>query len=325
MCLELMLHAEADPSVTIDLTRSWSVFAAELICATYVSKSCIVYIIDEAKTQEDAVQSLLYLGQPFTCVNLELDRVDGSITLLLLLANLYRLFYLENLHLHEKIFLFLQHGAEVHARSPDGLNCLHWVLTFTSDLTKEKFRVYQEQELKDVLMCMVTSGVNVFASDNNGMTVSQVACGSGHEELWREVLSECGYDPDEVFCLEDDFNWWFEGNEKFPGMSVFPAISPNVRPTKLSFKEYSQQRKSLECVQKVYNPEFIDIGEVYRESDEFWESINESSDSEGYEWVSDDGDEEEDEDEGDEESEDEKYGIEYGGYSNEEDHSSEDE
>jgi hypothetical protein len=158
-------------------------------------------------------------------------------------------------------------------------------------MTRHKFRVYQEQEFKDILMCMVTAGADVFTSNWERRTVSQFACIHGHEEIWREVLSECGYDPDTVFRLENDF-WsrlplfWPGTRSKIAAENVFSTTAPVVRPTKLSFKEYSRQRRSLECVQKVYSSEEIDIQDLWRERDEFWGSILEGSDSEDYESVS---------------------------------------
>jgi hypothetical protein len=97
---------------------------------------------------------------------------------------------------------------------------------------------YYEEEFKDILMCMVTAGADVFASNDKGQTVSQVACENGKVDLWREVLGECGYDPDEVFCPED----CFDGKWEFPGMGVFSAMATNVRSTKLPFAKYGQQR-----------------------------------------------------------------------------------
>jgi hypothetical protein len=68
--------------------------------------------------------------------------------------------------------------------------------------TKDAFSACQENELKDILMFIVTAGGDVYAADEQGTTVSRAACQHGHEELWREVLGECDYNPDEVFSLQ---------------------------------------------------------------------------------------------------------------------------
>lgn len=41
-------------------------------------------------------------------------------------------------------------------------------------------------------MCIVIAGGNVYAANEKGTTVSRAVCQHGHEELWREVLAECG-------------------------------------------------------------------------------------------------------------------------------------
>jgi hypothetical protein len=139
----------------------------------------------------------------------------------------------------EKIFLLLQRGADIRITNHYGDTCLHIILgsrhaRWISD------RCYRE-ELKDILMCMVTAGADVFASNRKGETISQAACWNGHVDLWREVLGECGYDPGEVFCPEN----CFDGEWEFPGMGVFSAMTSNARSTKLSFSEYGQQRNPI--------------------------------------------------------------------------------
>jgi len=184
---------------------------------------------------------------------------------------------------HEKTSLLLERGADTASCSEVGESCLQLVLGLK--FTKDAFSAYQENEFKDILMCIVTAGGDVYAADEDGMTVSQTACQYGHEELWREVLAECGYNPGEVFSLEGDF-----GRSNFREhrrMGVFAAATPNVRSTKLSFKEYGQQRKSLDCVRKVYCREKADFWAVQRECYNFWDTYFETSDTEDYyEWGS---------------------------------------
>lgn len=130
---------------------------------------------------------------------------------------------------------------------------------------------------------MVTAGADVHGSDKWGETVSHLACEFGHEELWREVLAKCGYDPDEVYSLENDFRHMYF--QRRPGVGVFVAATPDVRSTKLSFKEYGRQRKSLDCVRKVYSREEVNYRAVWKECKDIWETRIETSDSEDCEWM----------------------------------------
>jgi hypothetical protein len=240
------------------------------------------------------MKALLDLGQPYVSVN---DTVGSALNEppLLSLARRYRCLSNMSFDLDEKVFLLLERGADISARDRSGDTCLSVVLQLLRDMTKDKFSAYQEEEFKDILMCMITAGADVYASDQGGMTVSQTACIFGQEELWREVLAECGYDPDEVFSIENEFRPM--GFQSCPGERVFSTVAPYVRPTKLSFKEYSEQRKLLDCVKKVYSREYVDSSVVGQECREFWESVIESSDSEDYEWASDMGEDEDDTDE----------------------------
>lgn len=248
------------------------------------------------------MKALLDLGQPYVSANSTIySVVTGSP--LLVAANHYSNQLVGSLDLHEKIFLLLERGADIATLNNYGETCLHSVLGFYADMGNKEFQRHQEEELKDILMCMVTAEVDVYASNNHGRTVSQLACKYGHEELWREVLAKCGFDPDKVFSIENDFNAM--GNH--PGMVAFSVAAPDVRSTKLSFQEYGRQRKSLDCVKKVYSREDVDMKKVWREREEFWDSIVESSDSEDYEWVSVEDDDGDDGDEDEDGMEDEEY------------------
>jgi hypothetical protein len=312
----MMLLADADPSLQFEMyLEGYNTFHHELLYGTVVSKFVYSTMVDRSKHVQAAMKALLDLGQPYVSANTTTSYLSLPPLLFAPWSYLCALDF--SLDLHEKIFLLLGRGADVAARGSSGETCLHMVLKLNADMTKYDFRNYQEEEFRDILMCMVTAGADVYASDKDEHTVSQVACMSGCEELWREVLAECGYNPDSVFSIEHDFNP--KGFQKYPGIGVFSATAPVVRSTKLSFKEYSQQRKSLDCVQKVYSREDIDINAIRREAVQFWESINESSDSEDYEWVS---VEEDDNDQRYEEDDEDEYGMEGEEYSSGDEESS---
>jgi hypothetical protein len=194
------------------------------------------------------VKALLDLGQPYVSANALIGSSSNKKPPLIYLAIQYGSSLYESPGVHEKIFLLLERGADTASCSKFGESCLQLVLSLK--ITKTVFSAYQEDEFKDILMCIVTAGGDVYAANKRGTTVSKTACQRGHEELWREVLAECGYNPDEVFSLEDDFGHSYF--REHHGMGVFAAATPNVRSTKLSFKEYGQQRKSLDCVRNVY-------------------------------------------------------------------------
>jgi len=283
-CLKLMLDAGADPSLNYYPTFESSTFELELHYGTVVSKLSTVRMFTRPDYLQNTLKSLLDLGHP--CVhanaafastfNYELEQ-----TPLLSVAEHFHLLLDQSLDMSEKVFLLLRRGADIAARDRDGNTCLHLVLMLDADMEKEKFRAYQEDEFKDILMCMVTAGVDLSACDIYGKTISQTAVEYGHEGLWKEVIAECGYDPDEVFSLETEFRR--KKLQKHPGMAVFSAMAPDARSTKLSFEEYGRQRKSLDCVQKAYSRKEVDFWAVRKEHDDFWETYIETSDSEDYE------------------------------------------
>jgi hypothetical protein len=109
--------------------------------------------------------------------------------------------------------------------------------------------------MKDALMCLVTAGADVYACDKFGESVSEAAYKGGFEDLWIEVLAECGYDPEPFLqCLDHHYR------RKNPGLGAFARIVPKVRPTRFSFAEYGKQRKSLPDISQ---EERVDDFEVY--------------------------------------------------------------
>ena len=109
------------------------------------------------------------------------------------------------------LFLCRQGKGGLPIQNLDG--CLHGVLQGT-------FRGCQ-RELTEALILLVKAGADVYARDNSGRTVSEIACCKrtkwyysswrdskcykrrvNHDlrlkEIWMEVLSVCGYDPEEV-------------------------------------------------------------------------------------------------------------------------------
>src|ERR1700722_16591298 len=76
-------------------------------------------------------------------------------------------------------------------------------------------------------MILVTWRAYVYATNDWGETVSDVALEIGYRDIWIRVLEDCGYDVDIVLNYR-----------KGPGV---PRPTPR---SKLSFKEYCQRRAS---------------------------------------------------------------------------------
>lgn len=92
----------------------------------------------------------------------------------------------------------LDRGASIKARDNRGWTCLHCAMSAINCPGR------RDSEKVSVLL-MVKAGANVYATDDNGISVSHMAytpndwdrfcnLGSYRGELWDEVLTECGYD-----------------------------------------------------------------------------------------------------------------------------------
>jgi hypothetical protein len=224
------------------------------------------------------VKLLLDEGRPFVSANNFASDAEEQYPLLYL-AN-WAGFYSDRIHHNEKIYLLLKRGADVGIRDQWGRNCLH--LVFLGVMHR---LIYgdREEELKDILMSMVTAGADIDGYDNNGRSVPQLVCETGLERLWIEVLTECGHDADpflyyfELYHLDNFYR------EKDAGYGAFATTTPDFRPTRLSFQEYGKQRKSLRCVLRAQNPEDYDFDEreeLEEEIVDYFDSIGGDSDSE---------------------------------------------
>lgn len=109
----------------------------------------------------------------------------------------------------DSIKLLIDRGANVMARDFWGDTCLHLAL----DSVRCPGRGPKGVSEKRSLLLMVKAGADVYATNNKGMSVSDVAYISNHfnhsynlgiyrGELWDEVLTECGYD---AACFREDF------------------------------------------------------------------------------------------------------------------------
>ena len=95
------------------------------------------------------------------------------------------------------IRLLIDHGASVMAKDNCGRTCLHYAL--------DSLRNPSQVSEKESLLLLVKAGADVYAVDDNGISVSDVTytrsdydkmfnLGTYRGDLWDEVLTECGYD-----------------------------------------------------------------------------------------------------------------------------------
>jgi hypothetical protein len=235
-------------------------------------------------------------GEPFLDVNPDV-RQDRE-PLLISLLKIFSVQHYGSFQIHGKVNLVLQRGADVKVQWY-GDTCLHIVFSF-SVVHRHSWYYYDQQIFKDTLMSLVTAGADINAYDKSLGTLSEIVCKHGHEEIWLEVLAECGYDIEPVLATLKNYQEY----QRYPGMGCFPVVLPPVRLIKLSFAEYCEQRKLLECVRHADSFESLnDRIKTFK----FLELLEEYSDSEDYELRSDgmkSDDSDDDESNGEHESED---------------------
>jgi hypothetical protein len=157
----------------------------------------------------------------------------------------------------DKAILLLERAANISWRDSSGDNVLHASLnskrrhervTHTYDYSESTPNMYKDHhfcmsltEPKQFLILCIAAGADVYATNNDGETPSLVARKYGREREWTEALSQCGYDPIEVFVQSD----------------ASPLDGTRIRQTsKLSFKEYCQRREEYLRFKKLFFEEF---------------------------------------------------------------------
>lgn len=113
----------------------------------------------------------------------------------------------------ETIALFLRRQGKGGLPTQNLNSCLHEAIQGSP--------IGRQRELTEALILLIEAGADVYARDNFGRTVSEIACckktkwynGSWIDikrvkrrlnrdlrlkEIWMDVLSECGYDPEKV-------------------------------------------------------------------------------------------------------------------------------
>lgn len=223
---------------------------------------------------------MLDKGGPFISID---EDCEGQSALLHLIESAYPTFG-DVFDTNEKIHLLLQRGANVQKRNQYGKNCI--LLAFEFWAICKPLYIYKFSHTKDILMCLVTVGADIDACDKRGRSTSQYACKTGYEQLWMEVLAECGYDPKPVLCCLEEY---YRGKDA--GFGVFASDTSIVRSTKLSFAEYSKQRRSLGIYTDAeYYSDYVVWRKGRKELEEYVKSVEEESDSEDWEVYSEESD-----------------------------------
>lgn len=94
-------------------------------------------------------------------------------------------------------------GAEIHARDTNGWTCLHWCFCGVRARWRMKLNI---RSFRDAVHHLIKSGADMFAEDNDGLSVSDYAyqgdlwtkhcCGVGGD-IWDSILADLGYDVGE--------------------------------------------------------------------------------------------------------------------------------
>jgi hypothetical protein len=178
---------------------------------------------------------------PFINLNCT-DANDFGLSPLLQIVKDYGLFTWDNIDIPDKTALLLARGADVSQRDAEGNNCLHLVMCWFRDppqlyIDSDRFSDPYDG-LRDLLTLMITAGADIYAINEAGTTVSEVAHAEGHWQIWAEVLETCGFDVEEVSQGYAADHGWSSGIET-PSKNL-----PAGCPLKLSFAAYLERREA---------------------------------------------------------------------------------
>lgn len=178
-CRRLLLNAGADPMPDDSFGELFGNAEASLTSGRCGSR----------QDSGESLAMILNLGGEFINYECE-DEIGQTMLLRCSVGNGYGL----NPY---NIKLLIDRGANLMARDPKGDTCLHLAL--------ESVRNPRRVSEKASLLFMVKAGADVYAVNDKGISVSDVAytfnkrdqyknLGTYRGDLWDEVLTECGYD-----------------------------------------------------------------------------------------------------------------------------------
>ncbi|KAF4633093.1 hypothetical protein G7Y89_g5027 [Cudoniella acicularis] len=217
---------------------------------------------------------LFQYGAPFIDPNYGGIRPDGELIFPLLQASELLCLYTDGFDGMNNIEMLIARGARLSSRGEAGLNCLHLAFesvidgAWKTELSGHEFRNLLKN-LEDSIICMVTAGADVGAITHFGKTVSDLARGFHFTyELWRRVLTWCGYDAEYVTstqCHRID-NAFFLVSASGERIDAFER-------SQWSFEEYQKVRNPSPQISET---DYADLWDIYLDE---WEIFSNETDT----------------------------------------------
>jgi hypothetical protein len=164
----------------------------------------------------------------------------------------------------DKFVLLIQRGAYIHARDADGKNCLHILM--------ENGGPTHREQMYDVLMVLLTAGLDIYATTKCGQSVSNFARKHGYADLWRQVLAECGYDTRPFLVFS---------RSHLDLYALHEEVCPRQR-CKLSFEEYCRRRSLSSRFKELDSDDENDDNDTTEYDEEECEDIEDENWGRGY-------------------------------------------
>jgi hypothetical protein len=155
----------------------------------------------------------------------------------------------------DKLALLLSRGADVSERDRLGNNCLHLILDFEDSDVHGRYARDNPNELRDVLMLLVTAGADVYAINDHDLSVSEMADVHDHISTWTAVLTTCGVEIEEV------------RRDRFLNRPLSSSIAPELQEascvsrqrSKISLHDYLQGRISESSITAIGSTEDLEV------------------------------------------------------------------
>lgn len=213
--------------------------------------------LDEAYKYKASLKAFLNLGSPIIGPNSTGATQAGPLETypLLVLSVMHRAGTAEAFETAEKISL-LARGAHVNQKDSSGNICLHIVMDY-SPLALQTNNLERQNELRDILMLMVTAGADIYAVNDEKQTVSDIAHRFGRYKIQTDILDTCGFGHQTVHrAHKADYGW---------SSAVDQAESRRRAEYTLllSFSDYLEQRKLDARCRVVEDFEYLNAEDDY--------------------------------------------------------------
>lgn len=215
---------------------------------------------------------MLDLGEPFISPRCSYKSSGGKIySPLIILANHCGVHFADSIDTVDKAIILLNRKADISCRDYNGNTVLHTILrnrrlndtmSYAEAVrTGQRLRwALSLEEPKDLLMVFITAGADVYATNDEGETPSDVASEYGREKEWTEALKLCGFDSEQVLAA----------SSLLCHDCALNAPNALKRQTcKLPFEEYCRQRRERPRFEDIEsNDEEDGMGDEDYDSDE---------------------------------------------------------